>query len=361
MLRRATTLVAALVLLVVLAVGGMFLPVPYLVASPGLTLDTVGELDDQPVIRIEGAESYTHEGSLSMVTVQYTGGPNSRMDLLTVLTAWLSPSKAVLPEEALFPPDRTPEEVSETQAFQMEDSQTSATAAALTELGVDYDSSAVVASVLEGRPADGLLEPGDTITAVDGEPVPTAGGRDAEGPVGSEAVVAMVGDRAPGEPVELTVSREGRTEAVELTTEANDEGEAIVGVLVANETDFPVDVDIVVGEIGGPSAGMMFALGIMDRLSEEGITGGHDIAGSGTISADGDVGGVSGIAQKMVSAQRTGAEYFFVASESCPQTFQSAAAGRIEVVRVDTLSEAVDALEAIRAGAEPQELPRCPG
>ncbi|MDA8369624.1 MAG: PDZ domain-containing protein [Nocardiopsaceae bacterium] len=346
MFRRLTTLIVAAVLLLGLSVGGMFLPVPYLVASPGLALNTLGEIEGEQIIEIKGAEEYEHDGGLSMVTVQYSGGPGTRMDLITVLNAWLSPSQAVLPEEALFPPDRSVEEISETQSLEMDDSQMNATAAALNELGIEYETQAYVAGVGADLPAEGELEEGDVITEVDGEPV-----------ADKEEAVEKVGDREPGDGVQIAVDRDGETVKAELTTVESDDGTPIIGIMVADDMEFPFDVEIQVGEIGGPSAGMIFALGIMDRLSEEGLTGGHKIAGTGTITPDGTVGGVSGVAQKMVSAEEQGAEYFFVAEESCAQTFDSAAAGDIEVVKVDRLEDAVNALESIRSGED--RLPRC--
>ncbi|MCY9785614.1 PDZ/DHR/GLGF domain-containing protein [Nocardiopsis sp. EMB25] len=360
MLRRVLTLVVALALLVGLALGGLYLPMPYIVATPGVTVNTVGEFEDGPVIRIEGAESYEHDGALSMVTIQYAGGPQRRLSTLEVLTSWLSPSNAVMPEELLFPADRTPEEVSERQTVQMNDSQTDATAAALGQLGIAYEAVPVVADAVEGMPADGLVEPGDVIVEIDGEPVPTdTGGGGGERSVGSAAVVDTVSARDPGDVVEMVLDRDGETVEVEITTTEGEDGTAAVGILIADDTDFPIDVEISVGDIGGPSAGMMFALGIMDRLSEESLTGGARVAGSGTISADGRVGGISGIPQKMVSAQRDGAEYFLVAADSCDQVADSAAYGELEVARVETLDDAVAALETIRTGEG--ELPRCEG
>ncbi|PWV49987.1 PDZ domain-containing protein [Nocardiopsis sp. L17-MgMaSL7] len=359
MVRRVMTLVAALVLLAGLGYGSLFLPMPYLVAAPGVTLDTLGQQEGgEPVIGVEGAENYEHDGSLSMVTVQYAGGPDHRLNLFTLVTAWLSPSQAVLPEELLFPAGRSPEEVTERQSLQMNDSQTDATAAALNQLNIDYEAIPLVADTVPDMPADGVVEPGDRIIEVDGEKVPThTSGTDTEELVGSSYVVDRVGDRAPGEPVGLVLDRDGDEVEVEMETVEGDEGTAAVGVLIADDMDFPVDVSISVGEIGGPSAGMMFALGIIDRLSEESITGGASIAGSGTISSDGQVGGISGIPQKMVSAKRDGAEYFFVAADSCSQVFQSAAYGDLDVVRVETLTDAMDALDVIRGGEG--ELPRC--
>ncbi|WP_191269017.1 YlbL family protein [Nocardiopsis terrae] len=353
------TLVAALVLLAGLGYGSLLLPMPYLVAAPGVTLDTIGEQEDgQPIIGIEGAEGYEHEGSLSMVTVQYAGGPQHRLNLFTLVTAWISPSQAVLPEELLFPAGRSQQEVSERQTVQMNDSQTKATAAALNQLDIDYEAVPRVAEAVEGMPAEGIVEPDDVIVAVDGDPVPTsAGGEGPEELVGSAYVVDRVSARDAGEPVALTLERDGEEVEVEVETVSNDDGSAAVGVLITDDMDFPVEIDITVGEIGGPSAGMMFALGIIDRLSEEGITGGASVAGSGTISTDGRVGGISGVPQKMVSAERDGAEYFLVAADSCSQVAQSAAYGELDVVRVETLTDAVDALETIREGGD--DLPRC--
>lgn len=351
------TLFVALVLLVGLGFGSLFLPMPYLVASPGAIVNTTGDFEGEPVIAIEGTDSYEHEdGALSMVTVQYAGGPERRLDFFTVVTAWLSPTDAVLPEELLFPADRTPEEVSERQTLQMNDSQTDATAAALNELDIAYEAIPVVADAVEDMPAEGLVEPGDVVLSVDGQEVPTETGNGEEA-VGSAAVVELVGDREPGDPVDVVLDRDGETVEVEIISEEGDQGTAAVGMLIADDTDFPIDVDIRVGEIGGPSAGLVFALGIMDRLSEESVTGGARVAGSGTITSEGEVGGISGIPQKMVSAQRDGAEYFFVAAESCSQVTQSAAYGEIEVVSIETLTDAVEALETIEAGGD--DLPRC--
>ncbi len=347
MLRRAMTLIVSAVLLVGFTLAALAVPVPYVVASPGLALNTLGELDGEQVIQIEGHPAHEHDGALSMVTVQYSGGPDARMNLFTALSAWLSPSQAVLPEEAVFPPDTSTEEVTQTQAAQMDDSQDAAVAAALNELGIAYETAAKVHTVSEGHPAEGVLRPGDVIVEVDGEPV-----------ADKDEVVAAVKDRSPGDPVRLLVERDGRKEEVEVGTVESGTGEPVVGVTVETDMTFPFEVEISVGRVGGPSAGMMFALGIMDRLDPEGLTGGHRIAGTGTIDPQGNVGGVSGVQQKMVSAKREGAEYFLVAAESCDQTFESAVTGQIEVVRVETLGEAVDALEAIRAG-DTDALPRC--
>lgn len=347
MVRRAMTLLTSAVLLVGLTVAALAIPVPYVVASPGLALNTLGEIDGEQVIRIEGQPVYEHDGALSMVTVQYSGGPDSRMNLFTTLSAWLSPTQAVLPEEAIFPPNTSAEEVSQTQAAQMDNSQDAAVAAALNELGIDYETTATVHAVNEGYPAEGVLQSGDVIMEVDGKPV-----------ADKNEVVAAVKDRSPGDTVRFLIERDGQREEVEVGTVASDSGDPIVGITVEDTMVFPFEVQISVGRVGGPSAGMMFALGVMDRLDPEGLTGGHRIAGTGTIDPEGNVGGVSGVQQKMISAKREGAEYFLVAAESCDQTFDSPVTGQIEVVKVETLKDAVAALENIREG-NLDDLPRC--
>lgn len=347
-LRRGLTLLVATALIITFAVLALMLPVPYLVASPGVALNTLDEIDDEQIIRIEGRESYEHDdGGLAMVTVQYIGGPGHRIDLFTALSGWLQPTQAVLPEEAVFPPDQTMEEVSESQSLMMDSSQQLAVAAALNNLDIEFDQAPVVAAVPEDMPADGLLEDGDIITEVDGEDV------DAQ-----EEVSRRVQDRTAGDPVQITVTRDGESQELTVPTAADDDGQARIGIYLSSEMEFPFDVEISVGEIGGPSAGMMFALGVIDRLTEESITGDHYIAGTGTITAEGVVGGVSGIAQKMVSAEGQGAEYFFVAAESCAQTHESAAED-IEVVAIETLDDALDALETIRTDGDTADLPRC--
>lgn len=348
MFRRAMTLIASAALMTGFAVGGMFLHVPYLVAAPGLSLNTLGEIDGEPVIRVQGRESYEHDGGLSMVTVQYSGGPSTRVDLFTVLSAWFSPSQAVLPEEVVFPPDRSVEEINRAQSLQMDDSQNAAVAAALNELGIDYATVPVVAGLTEDSPSEGILQLEDVILAIDGEPV-----------ADKDEAVAAVRDREPGAPVLVAYERDGEKHEARIDTVESDDGTPLIGAMIGDDLEFPFEVDISVGDVGGPSAGMMFALGVMDRLSPEGLTGGHRVAGSGTINVDGEVGGVSGIQQKMVSAKREGAEYFLVAAASCDQTFESAAAGQIEVVKVETLADAVDALAAIRTGEGLAALPRC--
>ena len=338
MVRRAMTLLTSAVLLVGLTVAALAIPVPYVVASPGLALNTLGELDGEQVIQIEGHPVHEHDGALSMVTVQYSGGPDSRMNLFTTLSAWLSPTQAVLPEEAIFPPNTSAEEVSQTQAAQMDNSQDAAVAAAFNELGIDTRPRPCSQQATgRRRPAVRRRHRGGRRQAV----------------ADKNEVVAAVKDRSPGDgPLPHRTRRPaGRSQRARSLRQRR-----LIVITVEDTMVFRSKCRSVSAEWA--AGGMMFALGVMDRLDPEGLTGGHRIAGTGTIDPEGNVGGVSGVQQKMISAKREGAEYFLVAAESCDQTFDSPVTGQIEVVKVETLKDAVAALENIREG-NLDDLPRC--
>jgi PDZ domain-containing protein len=172
MSRRATTLTVASVLVLVLAVIGSVMRVPYVALMPGPTSNTLGTNDKgQPLIRIDGRKTYPDQGHLNFTTVTYRGGPGGRIDLFTALRGWLDGDTAIVPEETIFPKNESPKEVDQENTRAMQDSQQNAEAAALHELGIPVTTRVVVEGVQKGRPADGVLKPGDEITALDGAKV----------------------------------------------------------------------------------------------------------------------------------------------------------------------------------------------
>src|SRR5690606_11397222 len=249
-------------LVLALGVVGALVDVPYVVLSPGPTENTLGEIDKQPVIRITGRQTYPTTGSLRLVTVAYQGGPTSQIDLLTALRGWIDPTVAVVPQETIFAPDRTQKEVEEENTVEMTNSQDDATAAALNELDIPYETVVEIVSTEKGKPADGKVRKGDVITAVDGKRV-----------TGVEAVGDAVRAHKPGEEVTFGIKRgEQEMEVTMPTVAAN--GRAMVGMTMQRSYKFPFEVDINVGDVGGPSAGLMFSLGIVDKLTEGPLTGG---------------------------------------------------------------------------------------
>lgn len=338
MSRRALTLLVAGFLVLSLGIVGALMKVPYVVLSPGPTENTIGEVDKKPVITITGRQTYPTSGALSLVTVAYQGGPSSRIDLLTALRGWIDPSVAVVPEETIFPSSRSQKEVEEENTVEMTNSQDFATAAALTELKISYSTVVSVVSTEKGRPADGKLMKGDEVNTVNGKPASDVGGV-------ADAVKAL----KPGENVTFNVTRGGQRVDVTVPTAAGAGGKSVVGMVMQAKYKFPFEVDINVGDVGGPSAGLMFSLGILDKLTPGELTGGKGIAGTGTIDPSGQVGPIGGIAQKMVGARKAGATVFLTPADNCTEALRSVPDG-LRLVKSETLHDAVLALDALRTG-----------
>ncbi|WP_298036795.1 YlbL family protein [uncultured Microbacterium sp.] len=343
-------LIVALIALLVLS----FLPTPYVIQRPGPVYDTLGTAagadgEQIPLIAIDGAETYETTGSLNLTTVQVVGNRERTPSWFELALAWMDSSRAVVPVESVFPEGVTTEERDEYNAVLMVDSQQEATAAALHELGFDTGASVEVVAAVDDSPADGLLEEGDRITAIDGAPVTSAG-----------ALRATIQDAA-GEPVALSVLRAGEELSVTLTPElstSNGTETWLIGITLTTEYDFPIDVSIQLDNVGGPSAGMMFALGIIDELTPRELTGGNDIAGTGTIDADGVVGPIGGIRQKLYGARDAGADFFLAPSDNCGEVVGHIPSG-LQVISTATLEESLAALEVIAQGGDVDALPAC--
>lgn len=340
MSRRTLTLMLASLLALGLTLVASVAQVPYVAYYPGPTFNTTGEVDGEPLITIDGRESFATDGQLDLTTVDV----RQRLTLARALRGWLEDEIAVVPRELVFPPDKTVEQVREDNVRSMTASKDSAIVAALQELDIPVETQVVVTSVQPDAPAEGELEAGDVLTAVDGTPVDDG-----------EALRELVTDREPGDEVELSYVRDGEPgEAVLTTIAAQGDGEPrpIIGVLTEERADPPFEIEIALDDVGGPSAGLMFALGIIDKLGPESLTGGEYIAGTGSITPAGDVGAIGGIPQKLVAAKEKGADAFLVPKDNCAEAVASAPEG-LTLVRVGTLSDALAGLEALRDGRAP--------
>jgi len=348
--RRTATIVAAAVALVLLVSVAALLPVPYAALSPGPTFNTLGSVNGTPLITIEGRRTYDASGHLNLTTVSESGGPSGRLDLGTALLGWLDDDVAVVPRELVYPEDQTPDEIRQRNAEDMELSQEHATAAALRELGIPAETSVVVRSVQEGAPAQGKLRAADTILRVDGQDVTSA-----------EQVGELVRRHEPGEQVTFTVRRDGTERTVTVGTVPSPEHatRAIVGIVPDETVDPPFTIDIRLDDVGGPSAGLMFALGIVELLTPRELTGGAFVAGTGTIDNEGNVGPIGGIQQKLIAAREAGATVFLAPAANCADAARATPEG-LRVVRVATLDDAVDALDALRSG-DAEDVPSCTG
>lgn len=340
MSRRALTQLLAIVLAVGLAVAGGAHRVPYVALLPGPAYDTLGTVGGTPVLAISGHKTYPTDGTLDLTTVSV----KDRISLFEALVGWFSPRQAVIPREIVFPPDKTEEENDAENQQQMQQSQDDATTAALRELGIPAMIRVVVQQVAKGGPSQDHLLVGDVLTTIDGKKV-----------TDSASLRRLISARAPGRTVVVGYTRKGKAATVTLTTGVSTDTpmRAIIGISPQEMASFPVKVDIELKDVGGPSAGLMFALGIIDKLGPESLTGGRSIAGTGEITSEGKVGPIGGIAQKMLGAKDRGAKVFLVPADNCPDAKGSRPDG-LQLIRVETLKGALASLKTLRSGGTPQ-------
>lgn len=347
MSRRGWTLLASALTLAALVAIAVALPVPYVRLAPGPTFNVIGDVRDEPVIAISGTETFPTTGSLEMTTVRESGGPRGGLTFVQAIGAWFSQSDAVVPQELLYPEDTTGEEIKERQARLFTVSESNAVAAALNYLGLPVTQQVVVAAVFAGTPADGIIEPGDVIVRVDDVDVESA---------------TQVGEIVRASPIGTTfdvlVRRGGSVEQLTVTSADNpdDPGVPNIGISIAETFTGDFDIDLTLEDIGGPSAGMIFSLGIVDKLTPDDLLAGRTVAGSGTISPDGTVGSVGGIRQKLIAAEGAGAELFLLPEAQCVQADGFIPEG-LTAAPVRTLTEAIDVIRDWTAG---QRVPSCP-
>lgn len=344
-------------LLLALTLFGVFglavLPTPYVIERPGPVFDTLGTVtvgdEEVPLIEIPSEPTFATEGSLSLLTVNVYGNRDQPPSWFDVIRAWLDPSQSVVPIDAVFPEGVSTEDRREQSRIDMENSQQEAVAAALRALGEPYESQLRVVETLPESPAEGILRSDDIILAVEGEPV-----RDVT------ALRAAIAANGTADPVSIDIVRAGSERTLEVTPVLS-EGEErvpVIGVLIAGEYVFPFDVNIELENVGGPSAGMMFALGIIDKLTPDSLAGGAEVAGTGTIGADGSVGPIGGIVQKMHGAVAFGADWFLAPVGNCDEVVGNVP-GDLEVFAVATLDEAIGVLQTIADEGDLGELARC--
>jgi PDZ domain-containing protein len=344
MSRRSLTLLIASVGTAVAIAVSVLVPVPYVILGPGPTLNTLGkDSSGHPLITVSGHASYPTSGHLNMVTVSYQGCQGDRFNIFTALVAWLNPHEAVVPETEICPAGQTQKQTQEQDTQQMTSSQQTATAAALTELHIPYSTQVVVAQAEKGFPAFGVLKAGDVITAVDGKPVAS-----------ETSLTRLIQAHPAGSTLTVSITRNGQRQQVQVRTRASG-GRPVMGVEIQGTYKFPFTVKISVGDIGGPSAGMMFALGIIDKLTSSDLTGGKFIAGTGEIEASGKVDAIGGIQQKMIGARNAGATVFLTPASNCADAKGAVPAG-LRLVKVSTLTQAVTYLEDLKSG---QPVPSC--
>ena len=322
-----------------LLVAGAVQTVPYVSLTPGPAFNTLGSVGGTPVLSITGHATYKDKGALDLTTVSV----RDKISLYEAIRGWLSPSEAVVPREVVFPPDQTQQQADKENTQQMQQSQDDATTAALRELGFPSTTTLSVGAVKAGGPADGKVKAGDVLTTVDGVKV-TDGAN----------LRTLISKHSIGQDVIVGYTRGGTAGSATITTIASTEKppRPLIGITPNEVSSFPIKVDITLKDVGGPSAGLMFALGIIDKLGADSLTGGRNIAGTGEITADGKVGVIGGIPQKMRGAKHEGATVFLSPATNCDEA-KANKPPDLQLVKVSTLKDALAALAMLRAGGTP--------
>lgn len=323
-------------LVTLLLLFGLVTPLPYAVLAPGPATDTLSK----NLISIEGAKVYPTNGKLMLTTVSVSN-PDSIVRGSLVLQEWVSPSDVVLPRDSVYPPTDNTKQIEQRNAEEMRLSQQHATTAALKYLGYQMPFRIMVLRVVAGSPAENVLKAADEILRIDGAAIESV-----------DQVISLIRKHKPGETVTFVVKRGNQTLNLSTkTTKFN--GRTFVGFAPTAVYQYPFKVSIKLNDVGGPSAGMMFALGIIDKLTPGSLTGGRKIAGTGTIDDQGRIGAIGGISEKIQGAAKKGATIFLAPKENCADITHQPKS--MTVISVATLSDAVKALENPTA----KDLPLC--
>jgi PDZ domain-containing protein len=342
MSRRGATLGLSVALAVGLGVGGANLKVPYVGLGPGPVFNTLGTSGGKQLIEIAPGHDHPASGELDLTTVNVY--PDLRLG--EAVAKWFDHRFAVVPRDVIYPPDQTVQQSEEETKREMQESQQHAVTAALCELGTPVTARVVIENVGDGTgAAKAGLRKDDRITAIDGKKVDSVC-----------TLRKIMGAHKPGDVVPVTYVRAGATHTAGVTTspgEGDNAGRPVLGVgLDERDPKPPFSITIALNDVGGPSAGMMFALGIYDRLTEGDLTGNHVIAGTGSIDDDGTVGPIGGIQQKLIAARAHGATYFLTPAGNFDEAAKAVPKGLV-LVRIASLRQAITAVRTIAAGQDP--------
>ena len=319
-----------------LTIATLLAPIPFVFFKPGVPDNVAGK-----IISIKDAKTYPINGKLFITSILVTN-PDSPVFGAETLVNWAIGPHVVLPKESVYPPIQPAQKIERDSRNEMESSKVTSTAAALRYLGYDFDEVYYVSDIRDYSDAIKKLKIGDVITKIDGKEINQI-----------EEIRTSYAKKSIGDSLLITVERKDKNGKVTPVTtrvilvenlDIEEKERPAIGILVGTSARFPIDVDFNLPGVGGPSAGLIFAVGIVEKLTEEDLVRGRKIAGTGTITASGKVGGIGGIEEKMVGASRIGATIFIAPRENCPDIEH--VPNGLKVIPVSTLSEAIEALRA---------------
>lgn len=323
-MKRILTITGFVVLLCLIFVAG-FVRLPYYAVGPGPAREV------EPLINVSGHQRYASSGKFIMTTVRWY-----QVTPFQALLAWIDPNESIVKQEVLYPPGVSVQVEQQRALSDMDQSKIDATYVVLSKLAgypKAHGRGALIESSVAGCPADGKLYSGDTILAIDDKPVRSV--QDA----------SRLLDAVPaGTPVDFKISAAGQTHDISVTKgTCPGTTRPLIGIDLVDP--FPFRVAISSGDIGGPSAGLMFALGLYDTLTPGDLTQGRTIAGTGTIDETGAVGPIGGITDKVVAAERVGADIFLVPKDNWNE-LKGVDTGNMKLIEVSSFADALTALSA---------------
>jgi PDZ domain-containing protein len=320
--------IALLVVVAGLFVAAAWIRLPYYAVGPGPARSVMPLIvfGDHP--RYEPAPG----SELEMTTVRYY-----ETTPLQALAVWIDPYKTLVSQDLLYPSGDVALE-NQRSVSQMDQSKIDAAWVVLRQLTgypKEHGEGALVESTVEGCSAAGRLFPGDVITAIDGEAVHD-----------TKDVRRILRGARENEPLSFTLDVDGNAEQATFSRKpCGSKGELLVGFLSVNAFPFPIQISS--DDIGGPSAGLMWALGLYELLTPGDLVNGRRIAGTGTIDLAGNVGPIGGIEDKVVAAEREDAQIFLAPADNMPE-LEGVDTGDMQVIPVATFD---DALRALQPGA----------
>lgn len=349
MTRQSWTAVVSASLFVLVAVLLSVVPVPFVTWSPGITVNLLGKNQaGQPNVTVANVKTYPTSGTLLMTTVSVTR-VDSTMSLPEAMLSYVLPNHDVLPREAVYPPSLSTNKVQAQEVALMDSSQQNALVAALRAAGQPVTARPMVQGVSVGGPSGGKLEPGDLFIKVDGKAVTT-----------SQEVGALLTAHKVGDTVVFEVLRQRKTVQVSVQLAKSSDGkdtpkagiELSMGYDVSASASYGIDSKIV-----GPSAGLMFSLAIYDEITDNDMAAGQVVAGTGTIDAEGNVGPIGGIREKIAGAAKAHAGVFLVPAGNCADV--AGFSSPVNLIKVTTLSDAVSSIASLRSADSAKDVPRC--
>jgi PDZ domain-containing protein len=346
--RQTWTAFVSALAFICMAVLLVIVPVPYVSWTPGGTRDTLGNVGNEPMIKVQGIDTYPTTGRLDMTIVAITPA-DARLSLPQALLAYWLPYRDTLPRDAVYAPGKSAEEVENEDADMMETAQDDAVVAALRAAGQPVAEMPAIFSVTVGGPAHKLLLPGDLVVSVDGITTPDV-----------DAVAEQIRSQRIGEKVRFVVIRDKvQTDVTVTTVESTVQSNVpVVGISLATGYRYNPEISFDLGQqIGGPSAGLVFALAIFDKITDGPLLASRHFAGTGKITPNGDVQGIGGIQEKISAAQKAGAVGFFVPAANCRDL--EGVDTTMALIKVATLQDAIESVERLNMSGDPTTLPHC--